>query len=308
MPPPRGGKGSGPLQGGGAPGGAPQNQQDAGGYTTEEEGASFESDRKFSNFILFTGAFALVILFMVSNVIHLKKEREAKTSGAATAPQSKQQTTYTGKADIGGPWLLYNTKGEPVTHKDFEGKYYLIYFGFTFCPDVCPVSLMKMAKALQRVRESKEYRYFDLEALFVSVDPDRDSNERIEEYCKIFDDKLIGLTHKSNDHQELKDMLKKFKIHVSKIYLTDEEVKEDMETLKQNAPEVIDKMKDLEIKKDEKYTLDHSIIVYLMGPDNQFLTYLGSNLDEKDMADIILDEISADLKKRVLQPQKANKI
>jgi len=159
---------------------------------------------------------------------------------------------------------------------------------------------MKMAKALQRVRESKEFKYFDLEALFVSVDPDRDSNERIEEYCKIFDEKLIGLTHKSNDNPELKDMLKSFKIHVSKIYLTDEEVKEDLNTLKENAPEVIEKMKDLKVKKNENYTLDHSIIVYLIGPDNQFLTYLGSNLDEKDMSDIILDEISTDLKKRVL--------
>ena len=90
---------------------------------------------------------------------------------------------------------------------------------------------MKMAKALQRVRESKEYKYFDLEAIFVSVDPDRDSDERIEEYCKIFDEKLIGLTHKKNDSVELKDMLKKFKIHVSKIFLTEEEEKEDLKSL-----------------------------------------------------------------------------
>ena len=100
-------------------------------------------------------------------------------------------------------------------------------------------------------------------------------------------------------------MLKKFKIHVSKIYLTDEEEKEDMETLKQNAPQVEQKMKEWEKQKkaeEEKYTLDHSIVVYLMGPDNQFLTYLGSNLDENDMTDIILDEISADLKRKVLTP------
>jgi cytochrome oxidase Cu insertion factor (SCO1/SenC/PrrC family) len=90
---------------------------------------------------------------------------------------------------------------------------------------------MKMTKALNNVRKSKEYKYFELEAIFVSVDPDRDSNKRIEEYCKIFDDSIIGLTHKSNDHVELKDLLKKFKIHVSKIYLTEEEEKEDLETL-----------------------------------------------------------------------------
>lgn len=92
-------------------------------------------------------------------------------------------TTYTGKADIGGPWLLYNTKGEPVTHKEFAGHYYMIYFGFTYCPDVCPVSLMKMAKALNNVRNSKEGQYFTIDSIFVSVDPNRDSNDRIEEYC-----------------------------------------------------------------------------------------------------------------------------
>ena len=240
---------------------------------------------------------------MASNVMHLRKEKEAKQQ---MQKSGKAQTTYTGKADIGGPWLLYNTKGEPVTHEDFAGRYYLIYFGFTYCPDVCPVSLMKMAKALNRVKAAKEYKYFDLDAIFVSVDPDRDSNARIDEYCKIFDEALIGLTHKSNGHPELKDMLKKFKIHVSKIYLTDEEEKEDLATLKENAPEVLEKMQRFEdSRRDEKYTLDHSIIVYLFGPDNQFLTYLGSNLDENDMADIILDEVSADIKRRVLSPNKA---
>ncbi len=149
----------------------------------------------------------------------------------------------------------------------------MIYFGFTFCPDVCPISLMKMAKSMNKVKASKEYAYFDLEGIFVSVDPDRDSLDRIKEYCELFDPSIIGLTQKSNASQELKDMLKSFKIHVSKIYLTDEEEKEDMETLKQNAPQVEQKMKEWEQQKqkkaeEEKYTLDHSIVVYLMGPDN----------------------------------------
>uniref|UniRef100_A0A7S3CNJ8 Uncharacterized protein n=1 Tax=Strombidium rassoulzadegani TaxID=1082188 RepID=A0A7S3CNJ8_9SPIT len=163
---------------------------------------------------------------------------------------------------------------------------------------------MKMANCVKLVKQSKEYKYFDLDSIFVSVDPDRDSNERIDEYCKIFDENMIGLTHKTNDEPALKELLKKFKIHVSKILLNEEEEKEDLKTLTANAPEVVEKLGKLKKKKDERYTLDHSIIVYLMGPDNQFLTYLGSNLDEKDMADLILDEITNDLRRRVLPSSK----
>ena len=266
------------------------------GYSTEEDNKRFDNDRKFSNVVLFLSSFLMVFIFMTSKVIHLKKEREV--AERKLEPQ-KSSTKYTGKANIGGPWLLYNTKGEPVTHEDFQGKYYLIYFGFTFCPDVCPVSLMKMARSVEIVKSQKEYQYFDLASIFVSVDPDRDSNERIEEYCKIFDKEMVGLTHKSNDNPELKQILKNFKIHVSKILLSEEMEKEDMKTLEEHAPEVVHKLADLKKKKDEKYTLDHSIIVYLMGPDNKFLTYLGSNLDDKDMANLIVDEIQADLKRRV---------
>jgi protein SCO1/2 len=227
---------------------------------------------------MFLGTFCMIVIFAIANVTQLKKQNEAKKEKLENPGVSN--TKYTGKANIGGNWLLYDTKDEPVTHKDMAGKYYLIYFGFTFCPDVCPVSLMKMSSALKRVKESKEASYFDIDALFVSVDPDRDSNERIEEYCKIFHPDLKGLSHKSNNNPELKEILKKFKIHVSKILLTDEEEEEDMKSLKEHAPEVIEKLGKYEKKKDDKYTLDHSIIVYLMGPDNQFLTYLGSNLDE----------------------------
>ena len=73
------------------------------------------------------------------------------------------------------------------------------------------------------MRASKEAQYFDLQPIFVSVDPNRDSNERIDEYVKIFHKDLMGLTHKKNDAPELKSILKAFKIHVSKIFLTDED-------------------------------------------------------------------------------------
>jgi len=170
--------------------------------------------------------------------------------------------------------MLYNTKNEPVTHMNFAGKYYLIYFGFTFCPDVCPVSLMKLAKAVDKVKASSEYAYFDIVPIFVSVDPNRDTHARIEEYCKIFHPDMVGLTHKRNDSPELKGMLKSFKIHVSKIFLSAQDEEEDLKLLNENAPAVVEKMKEVDEREkkpaetpaEEKYTLDHTIVVYLMGP------------------------------------------
>lgn len=89
------------------------------------------------------------------------------------------KSTYTGKADIGGDWRLYDVDGNEVTQEDLQGKYYLIYFGFTMCPDVCPISLQKVAKAVRAIKKTKEYKFFDLEMIFVSIDPDWDSNEWI---------------------------------------------------------------------------------------------------------------------------------
>lgn len=154
---------------------APPDPTDTSGYYSDEDSTSFQSDRKFSNFILFTGAFALLLIYMYSNVQSIKRKREQKIQNVGKAK-------YTGKANIGGPWMLYDTDGKAVSHKDLEGKYYLIYFGFTMCPDVCPISLNKVAKARRKVMKSKEYKYFELASVFVSLDPDRDTPERIRQY------------------------------------------------------------------------------------------------------------------------------
>ncbi len=209
------------------------------------------------------------------------------------------EVTFVGKAEIGGPWKMVDTTGNTFTNKDLTGKYYLIYFGFTQCPDVCPMSLQKIAKVLKKIRISKEYKYFDLECIFVSVDPDRDSLERIKNYCKLFDNKIIGVTAKTNDDPALKDMLKKFKIHSSKIYLSKEDEEEDQKNLEKNAPEVVNKMENFKPKNNMKYSLDHTIVTYLMGPNNNFVTYLSANLNHDEMYNIVVDEIMHDLQKQI---------
>lgn len=80
---------------------------------------------------------------------------------------------------------------------------------------------MKLAKALQKVKKTSQAKYFDLESVFVSVDPDRDSPQKIDKFAKYFDKSMIGVTGKSNDDPALKDCMKKFKIYSSKIEFED---------------------------------------------------------------------------------------
>lgn len=114
-----------------------------------------------------------------------------------------------------------------------------------------------------------EYRYIKLKTIFVSVDPDRDSPEKMHKFLSHFDKSIIGLTGSANDDPNLKSMMRKFRIYATKIELDEQENKG------QNKP----------------YTLDHTIITYLMDDSNNYLTHLGSNLGDRDMSKIIVDAI-----------------
>ena len=135
------------------------------------------------------------------------------------SPESRAtaKVTGVGKAQIGGDWELLGTDGKPFSSKNLEGKYYLIYFGFTHCPDICPNSLTKLAKAVSTVKRSKEANFFDLETVFVSVDPDRDSAEKLQKFISVFDPDMIGVTGTHNQDPALRECMRKFKIYASKL-------------------------------------------------------------------------------------------
>ena len=250
-----------------------------------EDQNSFKASRTKLMFTI--AASSLVMFGIYQSLNYLKPE--------VTDAKKKKlgQVTYVGKPEIGGPWKLLNTDGKFVTHKDFAGKYYLIYFGFTQCPDVCPMSMQKISKVLKKIKSSQEFKYYDIECFFVSVDPDRDTLERIKQYC------IKGLTHLSNDHPDFKDIMKKFKIHSSKIYLSKEDIEIDKKALEKNVPNVVTSMDKLEPKNNLKYSLDHTIVTYLFSPNNTFLTYLSSNLNPEEMYSIITDEIMNDMSKEL---------
>ena len=157
--------------------------------------------------------------------------------GEPTAKVGK--TVVSGKADIGGPFSLVNQDGAIKTQDDFTGKPQLIYFGFTYCPDICPTALQKMG-AVQATIDKKSDK---LNYIFVSVDPERDTPESLKLYVTAngFPNSLTGLT----GSQEQIDAAKSaFKVYSQKV-------------------ETPDSAGD--------YTVDHSDIIYFMDANGKFL-------------------------------------
>jgi cytochrome oxidase Cu insertion factor (SCO1/SenC/PrrC family) len=117
----------------------------------------------------------------------------AAALGAATlyiGQQGKSAATATGTALIGGPFTLVNQDGKTVTEKDFLGRYMLVFFGYTYCPDICPTELQVMTAALEQMGEDAK----KIQPVFVSIDPERDTPEVVKSYVENFGSGLVGLT------------------------------------------------------------------------------------------------------------------
>ncbi len=109
-----------------------------------------------------------------------------------SADASSRVESY-GKPMLGGPWSLVDASGKPVTSGDFLGKYVLLYFGFTFCPDICPNELVKMARVVNSIDESKEHAG-KVVPMFITLDPYRDTCEQVGAYVADFHPRMVGLT------------------------------------------------------------------------------------------------------------------
>lgn len=115
-------------------------------------------------------------------------------------------------ADDIRPFSLTNHQGERVSHEDFAGKYMLIFFGYSFCPDVCPTELSKVTVALDMLE--KQGRSIDnIQPLFITIDPVRDTPQQLSEYISLFHPKFIGLT---GSPQEIDEVAKTYQIYYKK--------------------------------------------------------------------------------------------
>ena len=157
------------------------------------------------------------------------------------------RTSSVGHALVGGPFTLTDQSGKRVTDKDFRGRYLLVFFGFTNCPDVCPSALQVMAAALDKLGPKGQ----KVTPLFITVDPERDTEAQLATYVKSFHPRLVGLT---GTPAEIEAVTKAYRVYVKKV------------------PDP---------KSSAGYTFDHSAIIYLMGPDGDYLAHFthASNVD-----------------------------
>ena len=232
----------------------------------EEEEEKLDANESKKSFYLFiVAAVGLLGGYLTMQMNTMRDEKSTK----------KVKVSYSGKASIGGPWKLLDTNGNEFSEKNLKGYNYLIYFGFCNCPDICPNSLLKLTKATQHIKEMSEGKYIRLKTVFVSVDPDRDTPEKINKFLALFDKNIIGVTGTSNNDPNLKQAMNTFRIYTSKI---------ELDAIEKGGK--------------KPYTLDHTIITYLMDDNNNYITHLGSNLGDRDLATLIVDSIQNNEKER----------
>lgn len=177
---------------------------------------------------------------------------------AALYVGGKRLQTQPEGAAIGGPFTLTEGDGKTVTDKSFGGKYLLIYFGFTHCPDTCPTTLGTMASALKQMGK----RRGEVQPLFITVDPERDTPAVVGAYADAFGTNLIGLT---GTPAQIAAVEQEYKVYAEK-HVTGTGA--------------------------DDYVMDHSSVLYLMDPNGKFLAAV--NPDQS--AGALGDEISRHMK------------
>lgn len=150
---------------------------------------------------------------------------------------------------LGGPFSLTDHTGRAVTDRDFRGKTLLVFFGFTQCPDVCPTELQVVAEVLEKLGP----RAGQVATLFVTVDPERDSPDVLAQYVTLFDPRITGLTGTA---EQIAQMARAYRVFYAKV----------------TPPGA------------STYTMDHSALLYLMGPDGGFRAVFRHGTPAADIA------------------------
>ena len=156
--------------------------------------------------------------------------------------------SVTGTALVGGPFSLTDQNGRRVTDADFSGKLMLIYFGYTFCPDVCPTELLDMSQAIDALGKDGD----QVQPIFITVDPERDTQAAMKNFLVNFHPRMLGLTGTA---EEVQAAAKAYRVYYAKARGAERD-----------------------------YLVDHTSIVYLMDRQGKYLTHFNANTRGDAMA------------------------
>jgi cytochrome oxidase Cu insertion factor (SCO1/SenC/PrrC family) len=181
----------------------------------------------------------------------------AQTQSSRSAAELMDAVMWA-REPIGGPFALIDHTGKPRTAADFQGKLLLVYFGFTYCPDVCPTDLQNIGLALDKLGAAGNA----VQPLFITVDPERDTAAHLADYVPMFHPRLIGLTGDATAIQKAADA---YRVYYTKVPL-----------------------------KDGDYTVDHSAFIYVMGREGQYLGFLPPGTTPERIAEALRPKLAAE--------------
>ncbi len=206
-----------------------------------------------SRFVRVLIVLVVVLAALLAGAWWLKRQTDGQIQSGSGA------TTVIGQ-QLGGSFQMVNHLGKPVTEADFRGKFPMYFFGFTFCPDVCPTELLTLAQVLDQLPPDVAAAVVPV---FVSVDPARDTPEVMGQYVSQFHPQIIGLT---GTQENMADMARKWRVYYAKR------------------------------GEDEYYTMDHSAFLYLMDQTGQFIDLFPNNMEADALAKRLTDLVQPRLK------------
>jgi protein SCO1/2 len=176
-------------------------------------------------------------------------------------PAPAPQGNLSGSA-VGGPFTLVDETGRTVTSDSFAGKWRLMYFGFTYCPDICPTDTANLAQGLKAFEARHPGSAANVQPLFVTVDPERDTPAALAEFTDSFHPRLLGLT---GSRAQIDAALKAFRVYASRV------------------PGATP----------ESYTYDHLAIIYLMDPQGRPVQFIAGPAATPDAIAAMLEQFIA---------------
>jgi cytochrome oxidase Cu insertion factor (SCO1/SenC/PrrC family) len=172
-----------------------------------------------------------------------------------SAAQTMDDLMY-GRGTVGGPFTLTDQNGRPRSDTDFRGKLMIVYFGYTYCPDVCPADLMAITQAMDALGPAAE----DVQPLFITIDPERDT-KGLAEYVSSFHPSLIGLTGSPEEIRRVANSYKAFYV----------KVRDD---------------------RSGDYSIDHAGVIYLMGRNGQYLGFMPPQTAPDRLTEILRENLA----------------